>query len=158
MKPVGTLPSQLLLDYLRVRRDQHLDHRTVLIDSFTAGGISGAIAALVTTPFDVGKTRQQVARHAQGSNLNTLHGSIPAVRPRRQVNAEVSVAYLQDRRHRRPLQGMGCKVFESSACMCHYDIELRDREENGGCHEREEGQHSLMGFGYLAWFTHLDTF
>ncbi|KAF2155187.1 mitochondrial carrier [Myriangium duriaei CBS 260.36] len=65
-------------------RDQHLDHKTVLIDSFIAGAASGAISAFVTTPFDVGKTRQQIARHAQeggSSSLNTAHGSIPAVRP-----------------------------------------------------------------------------
>lgn len=34
-------------------------------DSFTAGAVSGAVAALVTTPFDVGKTRQQVFRHSK---------------------------------------------------------------------------------------------
>jgi len=47
-------------------RDMDLDHKTVLIDSFTAGATAGAVAALVTTPFDVGKTRQQIARHAKG--------------------------------------------------------------------------------------------
>lgn len=34
-----------------------------LVDSFVAGAASGAVAALVTTPFDVGKTRQQVVRY-----------------------------------------------------------------------------------------------
>ena len=34
-----------------------------LVDSFVAGAVSGGIAAFVTTPFDVGKTRQQVVRH-----------------------------------------------------------------------------------------------
>jgi len=57
-------------------RDQDLDHKTVLIDSFIAGASSGAIASLVTTPFDVGKTRQQTAaRHAQsdgGGNASSL--------------------------------------------------------------------------------------
>jgi solute carrier family 25 protein 39/40 len=33
------------------------------LDSFISGGVSGSLAALVTTPFDVGKTRQQVFRH-----------------------------------------------------------------------------------------------
>ncbi|CAG8075584.1 unnamed protein product [Penicillium salamii] len=33
------------------------------IDSFISGAVSGSLAALVTTPFDVGKTRQQVFRH-----------------------------------------------------------------------------------------------
>lgn len=33
------------------------------IDSFVAGATSGSFAAFVTTPFDVGKTRQQVFRH-----------------------------------------------------------------------------------------------
>lgn len=36
-----------------------LTHSQLLYDSFLAGAGSGAIAALVTTPFDVGKTRQQ---------------------------------------------------------------------------------------------------
>lgn len=33
------------------------------LDSFISGAVSGSLAALVTTPFDVGKTRQQVFRH-----------------------------------------------------------------------------------------------
>lgn len=38
-------------------------HSSTFIDSFIAGATSGSAAALVTTPFDVGKTRQQVFRH-----------------------------------------------------------------------------------------------
>ncbi|KAL9631847.1 MAG: hypothetical protein Q9204_004045 [Flavoplaca sp. TL-2023a] len=36
------------------------NHTATFVDSFLAGATSGAIAAIVTTPFDVGKTRQQV--------------------------------------------------------------------------------------------------
>ncbi|EEP76144.1 conserved hypothetical protein [Uncinocarpus reesii 1704] len=35
----------------------------VFVESFTAGAVAGAVSALITTPFDVGKTRQQVFRH-----------------------------------------------------------------------------------------------
>merc|ERR1712000_463627 len=42
----------------------HESQMTTFIDSFLAGAGSGAIAAFVTTPFDVGKTRQQVYHHA----------------------------------------------------------------------------------------------
>jgi solute carrier family 25, member 39/40 len=50
----------------RARRDSrsHQSSATTLMDSFIAGSVSGAAAALVTTPFDVGKTRQQVFRHS----------------------------------------------------------------------------------------------
>lgn len=40
-------------------REKHVDTFT---DSFIAGATSGAFASLVTTPFDVGKTRTQVYR------------------------------------------------------------------------------------------------
>ncbi|KAL8675641.1 MAG: hypothetical protein Q9186_007688 [Xanthomendoza sp. 1 TL-2023] len=36
------------------------NHSATFVDSFLAGATSGAVAAIVTTPFDVGKTRQQV--------------------------------------------------------------------------------------------------
>jgi solute carrier family 25 protein 39/40 len=48
----------------RSRSRSHENHTATLVDSFVAGASSGAVAALVTTPFDVGKTRQQVTRHA----------------------------------------------------------------------------------------------
>ncbi|KAI9887859.1 MAG: hypothetical protein M1823_000381 [Watsoniomyces obsoletus] len=40
------------------------NHTTTLLDSFVAGAASGAIASIVTMPFDVGKTRQQVVQHS----------------------------------------------------------------------------------------------
>ncbi|GAB7361390.1 hypothetical protein MBLNU230_g1443t1 [Neophaeotheca triangularis] len=49
----------------RSRSRSDLSHRAVLIDSFIAGASSGAIAALTTTPFDVGKTRQQTILHSR---------------------------------------------------------------------------------------------
>jgi solute carrier family 25, member 39/40 len=42
----------------------HDTDSSILIDSFIAGAVSGGVAAFVTTPFDVGKTRQQTYRHA----------------------------------------------------------------------------------------------
>ncbi|KAI9924918.1 hypothetical protein ASPWEDRAFT_118310 [Aspergillus wentii DTO 134E9] len=48
--------------YTEQRQSQGLETVTFM-DSFIAGATSGSIAALVTTPFDVGKTRQQVFRH-----------------------------------------------------------------------------------------------
>lgn len=47
----------------RSRSRSQENHRDTLVDSFIAGAASGGVAALVTTPFDVGKTRQQVTRH-----------------------------------------------------------------------------------------------
>lgn len=40
------------------------NHTATFMDSFVAGATSGAVASLVTTPFDVGKTRQQVLQPA----------------------------------------------------------------------------------------------
>ncbi|KAL1953694.1 hypothetical protein VTO42DRAFT_2367 [Malbranchea cinnamomea] len=40
------------------------DNTITFVDSFIAGATSGAAAAFLTTPFDVGKTRQQVFRHS----------------------------------------------------------------------------------------------
>ena len=42
----------------------HDTDSSLFVDSFIAGGVSGGIAAFVTTIFDVGKTRQQTYRNA----------------------------------------------------------------------------------------------
>jgi solute carrier family 25 protein 39/40 len=58
-------------------------HSTTFVDSFLAGAGSGAIAAVATTPFDVGKTRQQVFRHVGDDapvltpNKTTKPGFVP---------------------------------------------------------------------------------
>ena len=47
------------------------DHSATFVDSFIAGAISGAIATVVTMPFDVGKTRTQVFR-SSGSSVSAI--------------------------------------------------------------------------------------
>ena len=44
----------------RSRSQSHENHTATFLDSFIAGATSGAVASVLTTPFDVGKTRQQV--------------------------------------------------------------------------------------------------
>lgn len=44
----------------RSRSQSREDHSTTFIDSFIAGATSGAVASILTMPFDVGKTRRQV--------------------------------------------------------------------------------------------------
>ena len=50
---------------IRSRSRSQENHTATFVDSFVAGATSGAVAAVVTTPFDVGKTRQQVLKHAE---------------------------------------------------------------------------------------------
>lgn len=53
---------------------------TTFIDSFVSGAVSGSIAALITTPFDIGKTRQQVFEHGNDSSVTRL-STTPGSRP-----------------------------------------------------------------------------
>ena len=61
-------------------RDRPRDHAhaSTFVDSFVAGATSGAVASIFTTPFDVGKTRQQVFEHSAD------HGKTGAVLNRTQ--------------------------------------------------------------------------
>ena len=52
---------------LRSRSQSRENHSLTFVDSFVAGATSGAVASIVTTPFDVGKTRQQVLGPADDS-------------------------------------------------------------------------------------------
>lgn len=54
------------------------NHTTTFLKSFVSGATSGAISALVTTPFDVGKTRKQVFEHA---SRTTSSGSAKVLIP-----------------------------------------------------------------------------
>ncbi|KAG6024684.1 hypothetical protein E4U41_001710 [Claviceps citrina] len=52
------------LERARRRSQSQGNHMETFVDSFTAGALSGALASIVTMPFDVGKTRTQVYRDA----------------------------------------------------------------------------------------------
>ncbi|KAL8816120.1 MAG: hypothetical protein Q9223_004813 [Gallowayella weberi] len=66
------------------RNDEN--HTATFIDSFLAGATSGAIAAIVTTPFDVGKTRQQVTDDDHHNKQQ---------KPRRAAAADKGSSYLR---------------------------------------------------------------
>ena len=56
---------EMLKDWLGGRRGGGWEEAR-FADSFVAGAVSGAVAAFVTTPFDVGKTRRQVGGGGAG--------------------------------------------------------------------------------------------
>jgi solute carrier family 25 protein 39/40 len=64
----------------RSRSRDRENRQDTLVDSFVAGAASGAVAAFVTTPFDVGKTRQQVYQHGGNAGKNVAN----ALRPEEQ--------------------------------------------------------------------------
>ena len=66
---------------LRSQSRSKENHTVTLVDSFTAGALSGAVAAVVTTPFDVGKTRQQVLKHAEDTAASAGKGGAMTTRP-----------------------------------------------------------------------------
>ena len=71
---------------MRSRSRSQENHSATFMDSFVAGATSGAIASVVTTPFDVGKTRQQVFVHAQ--DMESLPGAKAAKTASRELMPE----------------------------------------------------------------------
>lgn len=63
--------------HARSRTQSRENHTATFTDSFTAGALSGAFASVVTTPFDVGKTRtqtfQDAAKKSAGSSGRTVN-------------------------------------------------------------------------------------
>jgi len=56
-------PHSRIRSRSRSRSQSDSNHTSTFVDSFIAGAVSGGVASVVTTPFDVGKTRQQVLQH-----------------------------------------------------------------------------------------------
>ncbi|KAK6536774.1 hypothetical protein TWF281_000989 [Arthrobotrys megalospora] len=80
---LGPIERHRILDNEALAKEED---KATFTDSFVAGATSGAVAAFVTTPFDVGKTRRQVWRaagDAAGESAATAtmssEGSMPKV-------------------------------------------------------------------------------
>lgn len=70
---------------------QEESHSRIFVDSFAAGSLAGAAAAFVTTPFDVGKTRQQVYRHAGDDAPSAVQAAKEAAKAGKFVPEELSM-------------------------------------------------------------------
>ncbi|KAI9673962.1 MAG: hypothetical protein M1817_002168 [Caeruleum heppii] len=68
-------PDSIISSRTRRKSENKENHSVILADSFIAGATSGAISAFVTTPFDVGKTRQQVYKHGDHPSATSKGGS-----------------------------------------------------------------------------------
>jgi solute carrier family 25 protein 39/40 len=71
-------PSGILLSSAVYGRKEDLHVQSTFLDTFIAGATSGAIAAFLTTPYDVGKTRRQVA-HTKGLGIGAKDMSMPRI-------------------------------------------------------------------------------
>jgi solute carrier family 25 protein 39/40 len=83
---ISYLPIQAL------RKDANGTHTGTFLSSFAAGFISGGFSSIVTQPFDVGKTRQQVFIHATETDTKgTGKPTVPAPKVPRESMARVLV-------------------------------------------------------------------
>lgn len=73
------------------QQEKEESHLQTFTDSFLAGSLSGAAAAFVTTPFDVGKTRQQVYRHAGDDAPSAVQAAKEAAKAGKLVPEELSM-------------------------------------------------------------------
>ncbi|KAK2597345.1 Carrier protein, mitochondrial [Conoideocrella luteorostrata] len=61
------------LQNARRRSQSQENHMETFVDAFTAGALSGTLASIITTPFDVGKTRTQVYRDVPAGAAGKVH-------------------------------------------------------------------------------------
>lgn len=69
----------------RRRSQSRENHGEVFVDSFISGATSGAFASIVTTPFDVGKTRTQVFREVPSGGSGSAQAAAHAPEERNMV-------------------------------------------------------------------------
>lgn len=81
-------PDRSLTSGRQFQREE--SHTTTFVDSFFAGAVSGAVAAFITTPFDVGKTRQQVYHHA-GDDAGSIAAAREAAKNGKIIPEELSM-------------------------------------------------------------------
>lgn len=79
--PIPTSPAESRTRVRSSSRERQRDHTATLVDSFIAGAVSGGIASVVTTPFDVGKTRRQVFRDSGDAATKSAKSATNIIRP-----------------------------------------------------------------------------
>lgn len=96
----------------RSRSRSRENHTSTLVDSFIAGAGSGAVAAFVTTPFDVGKTRQQVVRHTSESIKDQAGGASKVIPPEERSMPRFLWHIYQEQGARGLFKGWGARCLK----------------------------------------------